>query len=295
MRQLPSFWAHPMVRVALAITGLGLLAFTVMRFALGQRQPPERCPAGMIASSPHCCGAGQIVAGGLDGPRCLGRATSCAVSQAVNPDGQCVARFGVVSLPGGELFIGAADWEGQAGGERFPRTRVEPFRIDLNEVTYERYGACSSCAPLHGEPGAPVVMISATAAEAFCQSQRGRLPSAAEWVWAAAGSTARRYAWGQSGLVCRRAAFGLFSGPCAQQGRAELAGSRPEGASPEGLLDLTGNVAEWTREAGEARFAARGGSYRSKAAAELKTWAAEASGDGQLQTPHIGFRCAYSP
>ncbi|HKY36642.1 MAG TPA: SUMF1/EgtB/PvdO family nonheme iron enzyme [Polyangiaceae bacterium] len=287
MQPLPSFWAHPMVRVALAITGLGLLAFTVMRFALGQRQPPDRCPAGMIAAGARCCGAGQT----LENGRCSGPASSCAVSQDLNAEGQCVARFGVVSLPGGELFIGAADWEGQTGGERFPRTRIEPFRIDVNEVTFERYRTCASCVPLSGESGAPVVGIQAEVAEAFCQSQRGRLPSAAEWVWAAAGAAARRYAWGQSGLVCRRAAFGLILGPCAQQGQAELAGSRPDGASPEGLLDLAGNVAEWTREPGEARFAARGGSFRSTAAAELKTWAVEAS--GQASSPSIGFRCAY--
>jgi formylglycine-generating enzyme required for sulfatase activity len=280
-----------MVRMALAITGLGLVAFTVMRFALGQRQPPDRCPAGMVAAGARCCGAGQK----LEGDRCSGRAASCAVSQDLNDAGQCVARFGVVNLPGGELFIGAADWEGQTGAERFPRTRVEPFRIDVNEVTFERYQTCTTCAPLRGEPGAPVVSITASAAEAFCQSQRGRLPTAAQWVWAAAGSAARRYAWGQSGLVCRRAAFGLVAGPCAQQGHAELAGSRPDGASPEGLLDLTGNVAEWTRESVDARFAARGGSFRSMAAADLKTWAAEAAGNGVQPLPHVGFRCVYAP
>jgi formylglycine-generating enzyme required for sulfatase activity len=134
--------------------------------------------------------------------------------------------------------------------------------------------------------------VSAEQAEAFCRSQRGRLPTAAEWVWAAAGSAARRYAWGNSGLVCRRAAFGLEHGPCSEQGAPELSGSRPEGASPEGVLDLIGNAAEWTREA--RGFAARGGSFRSTAAADLKTWATEACCDGR-PAPHIGFRCAYDP
>jgi formylglycine-generating enzyme len=289
MQQLPRFWAHPMVRAALAITGLGILALAVLRFALGQRQPPDRCPTGMVVAGGRCCGAGQT----LEGGSCTGRASSCAGSQDLDADGHCIARLGVVSLPGGELFIGAADWEGQTGGERFPRSRIEPFRIDVNEVTFERYRACTTCTPLRGEPGAPVVSVTAEQAETFCRSQRGHLPSAAQWVWAAAGGAARRYAWGQSGLVCRRAAFGLVGGPCSQQNQAELAGSRPDGATPEGVLDLTGNVAEWTRESGEARFAARGGSFRSTAAAELKTWAAESSGSGRQQMPHIGFRCAY--
>ena len=109
-----------------------------------------------------------------------------------------------------------------------------------------------------------------------------------------AGAAARRFAWGSSGLVCRRAAFGLSTGPCARQDQPELAGSRPDGASPEGVLDLIGNVAEWTSEPGGG-FAARGGSYRSTAAAELKSWAVEAGGDGGAKSLHIGFRCAYAP
>jgi formylglycine-generating enzyme required for sulfatase activity len=57
--------------------------------------------------------------------------------------------------------------------------------------------------------------------------------------------------------------------------------------TPDGVLDLAGNVAEWTRE--PQRYVARGGSYRSHSASELKTYAAEVSG----VRPDIGFRCAY--
>jgi formylglycine-generating enzyme required for sulfatase activity len=241
----------------------------------------------MVAQGGRCCGAGQKLVGGA----CSGRASSCSVAQELDDAGQCVARFGVVGFEGGELFIGATDWDGASGGERFPRTVVAPFRLDVAEVTRERFGDASLS---QGEPGLPVSNVTASEAEAFCQKQRGRLPTAAEWVWAAAGSGARRYAWGNSGLVCRRAAFGLLQGPCARHGdgqtsAAELVGSRPDGASPEGVLDLAGNVAEWTREAGGG-YAARGGSYRSTSAAELKSWAALSDHDKAL---HIGFRCAY--
>jgi formylglycine-generating enzyme required for sulfatase activity len=300
MQPLARFWAHPMVRVALAITGLGLLTLAVLRFALAQRQP-DRCPAGMVAledtrTEPgrapvqRCCGVGQTVEGGV----CSGRAKSCATTQDLNARGECVARFGVVSLPGGELFIGAADWEGQTGGDRFPRTRVEPFRIDVAEVTRDRYQADQTYPSRLLEPGGPVIHVTATEADAFCKTQGGRLPTSAEWIWAAAGPAARRYAWGNSGLVCRRAVYGMLEGPCAENGLIELVGSRPDGASPEGVLDLAGNVAEWTLEA-DGRFCARGGSAHSTAAAQLKTWAAEACGDGSFKASHLGFRCAYSP
>jgi formylglycine-generating enzyme required for sulfatase activity len=276
-----------MLRVGLALAGLGLCAWATTRIALQERQASDRCPPGMVARGPRCCGAGQV----LQGNACSGRATSCSTAQELDADGKCIARFGVVSFEGGELSIGATDWDGASGGERFPRTRVAAFRLDVAEVTQERFGTCDGCSGPSREPGLPITGVTPAEAEAFCQRQRGRLPTAAEWVWAAAGAGARRFAWGNSGLVCRRAAFGLARGPCADHGGPELTGSRPDGASPEGVLDLAGNVAEWTHEAGGG-YAARGGSFRSTSAAELKSWAGLPGGDKAL---HIGFRCAYPP
>jgi formylglycine-generating enzyme len=287
MQPLARFWAHPMVRAALALSGLGLCALGVTRLALRQRMPPDRCPPGMQLAGERCCGAGQTEQNGA----CAGRATSCSVAQELASDGQCVARFGVVAIAGGELFIGAADWDGASERERFPRTHVEPFRLDVAEVSVERWHACSSCEARSGAAGSPIRNVTPEQAQAFCQSQQGRLPTAAEWVWAAAGSAARRYPWGNSGLVCRRVAFGLSHGPCAKLAGPELVGSRPDGASPDGVLDLAGNVAEWTWEK-PGVFAARGGSFRSTSAAELKSWAALADSH---KAPYIGFRCAYSP
>jgi len=282
-----------MVRAGSSLIGLGLLAFGVVHFALDQHRAPERCPAGMVAVGVRCCGAGQQ----LDDGACRGRANGCSIAQELDEEGRCVARFGVVRLEGGELAIGAADWDGESGGERFPRTHVAPFRLDVAEVTRRRFRACDACVracpacAASDEPGLPVVSVSPREAEAFCRSQRGRLPSSAEWVWAAAGSAARRYPWGNSGLVCRRAAFGLEQGPCGDAGGVELVGSRPDGATSDGVLDLAGNVAEWTREA-SGRYTARGGSFRSRSAAELKSWAALPD---QQKALYIGFRCAYPP
>jgi formylglycine-generating enzyme required for sulfatase activity len=53
---------------------------------------------------------------------------------------------------------------------------------------------------------------------------------------------------------------------------------------------MAGNVAEWTRD--RRGFVARGGSFHSTAARELKSWAALRS---KAPAPHIGFRCAYDP
>ena len=286
MRAASSVFSRPGQRVVMAVVGLGLCAAITARLALEQRRKPERCPDGMVDLDTRCCGSGQS----LSESGCSGRARSCSVAQELDESGRCVARSERISLRGGEISLGGADWDGSSG-ERLGQAVVSPFRLDSVEVTFARFRSCAACGALDGEPGLPVTGVSPEQAEAFCRSQGGRLPTAAEWSWAAAGARARRFAWGDSGLVCRKAAFGLEHGPCAEGGGPELAGSRPDGASPEGVLDLIGNVAEWTREL-DGTYSARGGSFRSRSAAELKSWAVQLRPQKAL---YIGFRCAYPP
>lgn len=267
-------------RSALALGALAFGVVLVTLQALRLRRSPERCPEGMLLVGGRCCGAAQS----LVGEACGGVARACSVAQQRTASGQCVARTASASFAGAELYIGASDWDGQGAGERFPRTRVAPFRLDVAEVTRHRFGAT-------GEPGLPMTNVTPVEADAFCRRQGGRLPTSAEWVLAAAGVEARRYPWGNSGLVCRRAVFGLAGGPCGAWTGPELSGSRPDGASPDGVLDLAGNVAEWTREE-SGDYVARGGSYRSRSAAELKSWASLPDREKAL---YIGFRCAYPP
>ena len=108
----------------------------------------------------------------------------------------------------------------------------------------------------------------------------------------AAGAEGRRYPWGQSGLVCNRAVFGLSRGPCAFAAKAgpDAIGSRPEGATPEGLLDMVGNVAEWARDG--SAYVAMGGSWNAELASQLKVWSRETV---SVARADIGFRCAYPP
>ncbi len=287
---LGRWFARPQVRAGLRLTGLGLGALVVLRLALVERLPPGRCPEGLQLTGQRCCGAGQSWAEGA----CAGPASACSSTQLRSEQGQCVARTGSVSLAGGRLALGAADWEGASERERLPSALVAPFRLDVSEVTFARWASCvaqGACSARAGEPGLPVTEVSTHEAEGFCRQAKGRLPTAAEWVLAAAGTEARRFAWGPSGLVCRRAAFGLMHGPCGQAKGPELSGSRPDGASPDGILDLAGNVAEWTREL-DGSYSARGGSFRSETAAELKSWSVAATQEKAL---HIGFRCAYPP
>jgi sulfatase modifying factor 1 len=268
-----------------ALAAVASIVITIM-VAFAHRLGPARCPEGLVAHGARCCGDGQREAAG----RCVGRAVSCAETQTLTADG-CVAPPKRIAYSGGKALVGSPDWEkhearGAAGAS------VGPYELDAFEVTLARYqacvsaGTCSAVSP--GDPGDPVRSVTPEQAETFCRFVGGRLPTGAEWVLAAMGREARRFAWGSTGLVCRRAVYGTTQGPCAEGATGpELAGSRPDGATPDGAFDLSGNVAEWTREL--KGYVARGGSFRSINAGELKSWTEERTG-ARLD---VGFRCAY--
>lgn len=261
------------------------IGFTVA-VALSHRAGPARCPDGLSAQGARCCGEGQTSEGG----RCVGVPRRCAGTQTPTASG-CVAPATRIGYAAAKTTLGN-DWDGSERN-RSAVTTVAAFQLDSSEVTVARWGDCSAAKqceslPATSEPGEPVRGVTPEQAEAFCRFAGGRLPTGAEWGVAAMGNDARRFPWGATGLVCRRAAYGLATGPCADGATGpELAGSRPDGATAEGALDLSGNVAEWTREA--RGYVARGGSFRSTSAAELKSFAAEPA----AVRLDIGFRCAY--
>ncbi|CAG0967918.1 partial Hercynine oxygenase, partial [Gammaproteobacteria bacterium] len=102
-------------------------------------------------------------------------------------------------------------------------------------------------------PNRPVVGISWFEAVAYCSWRTFRpastdelpigfcirLPTEAEWEWAARGSEARLYPWGQEGCNSERLNFArnIFN--------PTPVGVYPNGATPEGILDLAGNAWEW--------------------------------------------------
>jgi len=206
-----------------------------------------------------------------------------------------VAKLERATVAAGKVRLTGPDWDGRSEqGSGF--VAVGRFEIDANEVTNARWEHCRAAkrcgAPrVTGELGQPVRGVTAEEAEAFCAYAGGRLPTGAEWILAASGAEARRFPWGFTGLMYRRAVFSLVKNPCAERADApELAGSRPDGSTPEGIADLAGNVAEWTRER-DGSVRARGGSFRVRTAAELKGWSAVGRSGA---ADDIGFRCVFS-
>jgi sulfatase modifying factor 1 len=93
----------------------------------------------------------------------------------------------------------------------------------------------------------PINCLNWYEAEAFCIWDGGRLPTEAEWDYAASGGAEQRlYPWGSAEPDCDHANF-LLSGGCV--GATNRVGSEsPTGDGKWGQADLAGNVFEWVQD-----------------------------------------------
>ncbi len=203
---------------------------------------------------------------------------------------------------------------------------LTPYDLDRSEVTVADFGRCVAagrCArpgfeasdARFARPRLPVTHVSWEAASTYCAFAGGRLPTEAEWEFAARGPEGRRYPWGRvwNPHLANHGAFAPDPTDATDGfvGLAEV-GSFPDGATPQGVLDLAGNAGEWvsdfydidgnghgysgaeeTNPKGPAtggRHVVRGGSFR-EGPAFLR---GAARGTTLLhQSPEVGFRCAY--
>jgi eukaryotic-like serine/threonine-protein kinase len=151
----------------------------------------------------------------------------------------------------------------------------------------------------------PINCVDFAAAEAYCKFVGKRLPTEAEWAWAARGAEARPYPWGSDAPECGRACYDK-NGGCRGGGQSVAtcaAGLHPADRTPEGVYDLGGDVAEWVTDGwaeaplpdagvdkASPKRVVRGGSFIDDAATVKAT--ARAWAPAGLSHVGIGFRCA---
>lgn len=163
-------------------------------------------------------------------------------------------RAGMIEIPAGPFVMG--DDNGAAADEA-PAHQVELslFWIDKFEVTTAQYAACveaGACAPAGEGAGCnaplleraehPINCVTWEQASAYCQWAAKRLPTEAEWEKAARGTDQRRFPWGADPPEPRRLNYNN------DVGATRAVGSYPDGVSPYGVHDLSGNVLEWTAD-----------------------------------------------
>ena len=317
MKRLASKIVIVAVLIAMALVGNAVVK-RAMRSAPGGAPPADDMPCGegFFRRGPRCCPTPEPLARLGDGLCAVVAGVVTPASSPAAPLPSCPSplvatehgcdtpEHSVVRVPATSVLIGPSDWE--AEGRVKPRTvKAGPFDIDRFEVSIGRV-RCPTCPPdivtrLGGrDVGRAASYVTLDEARAICRAHGGRLPTEDEWIVAAAGDKPRRYPWGDTGAVCRRAAWGLTRGPCANGATGpDTAGAHPDGATPLGIEDLAGNVAEWVEtaapcdaDAGRCLGVVRGGSYDTDLATELRTWVRREVRTSSMEAT-IGFRCAY--
>jgi len=235
---------------------------------------------------------------------------------------------GMVHIPAGTFTLG----EGERGDRCPAQSRfLEGFHIDLLPVTHadflrfvraggyeteafwvtvlsdvEKYvdatgkpgpKSWSNGRPPAGKDRHPVSGVCFHEASAYARWASKRLPSEEEWEKAAKGTTSNLYPWGP------RFETKLCNTREAEVGGTTPAGRYRKGASPFGVLDMAGNVLEWTDSFykaypgneeensyfGEFYRVLRGGSWYFKAEAARVTVRHYLRPD--LRLDYVGFRC----
>jgi serine/threonine-protein kinase len=299
----------------MAIAAGGIL----VRAAVAQKAPAELPHAPPpAASAPATPPAGTATESHHhddepEAPPTAPKASASATVQVLKV--QVPQKDGMLRLPGGKFTMGSNDFNAPRNEKPSRPMSVGPFWIDRTEVTVTQYkgcverGACrrpvktsASCTYDLGDPELPVSCVHWSDADAYCRWAGKRLPSEAEWEFAARGTLNVRYPWGGA-LTCQNAVT-LMSDRDAGKGcafRPMRVGSHPSGASMYGVLDLAGNVEEWTADwytesmgrgpaprAGSSHVL-RGGGWQSppsSAKTTSRNW-----GSAVEAGPNVGFRC----
>ena len=117
-----------------------------------------------------------------------------------------------------------------------------PFWIDLTEVTNAQFENLGGRATVHStgtDPQQPRDGATWVEVNAYCLDRDARLPTEAEWEYAARGPAGRAYPWGNEFVMNNAVGYGI---------ETLDVGSQPDGASWVGALDLSGNVWEWVSD-----------------------------------------------
>ena len=151
-----------------------------------------------------------------------------------------------VTLPAGSFEMGCSPGDKDCAGNEEPRrsVAVDAFEMTSTEITGAQYEDVAGSDPSYnyGCPDCPVERVGWEEAKAFCEALGGRLPSEAEWEYAARGGAETKYHCGDDGDCIGAIAW---SNPNSTW-TTHPAGEKSPNAF--GLYDMHGNVWEWVED-----------------------------------------------
>ena len=245
------------------------------------------------------------------GPAAINDAST---SQSAPPP-EPVAAPEMVSLPGGTLTMGSNFDPSEAPVHG---VSIKPFAISKAVVTVRAWSQCvaaRACPYVGAEENedAPVTNVSFNDAQQFVAwlsretRMNFRLPTEAEWEYAARGGTRTKYWWGddiQPGMVNCKGCNG-------DQNARQISKAEDSKTNPFGLYDMGGNVAQWVADCWHKNYQGavadgsawvdanscnfhviRSGSWRN-APNDVRS-ASRDYYDGRIRYPMHGFRVARS-
>lgn len=205
--------------------------------------------------------AAQPTAGASRTPPPVAAARQKAAGERFTECGGCPE---MIVVPGGAFTMGSPD--GVGGADEHPQTllNVPLFSLSRTEVTVAQWevcmseGACrapsgvlNSTTTPRGAANTPIRGVTYGDALAYVSwinnrlgTNRYRLPSEAEWEYAARANSTGSYPWGG-------ASISEYANAAGRTGKDKFDGAAPVGSFPPnafGLLDMHGNVSEWVRD-----------------------------------------------
>lgn len=232
----------------------------------------------VIAILVSACGAGNAQPTAIPLPTAFPTNTPPAINapeeQVANATGgservSSVDGMPAVYVPDGTFRMGGMDPDVNRDEEPPHNVTMKGFWMDKLEVTNAMYslcvqaGACELPQTFKSQNREsyfnnpefndyPVVYVTWLQADTYCTWAGRRLPTEAEWEYAARGTDFRTYPWGDERPDSSRGNFNYFVGDTTR------VGDYPAGASPFGILDMAGNVAEWVADYYDADYYSQG-------------------------------------